>query len=181
MITTLSKIWSSSAISNIITDQICSIRSSSYLQSTSRWCMLCTSQTYPYNGHCKIFHKRCHFVDREWLWKCTKGNKVCTVQRWTCSKYSGLSVIMEWGAYWELLEGHNRPGKTLPKVPYSRKLLRKNTFTMFAVLELPAKVFSTKCGCVRPTYDTFWHSASFLHEMATSYWSMKVVPMKITH
>ena len=41
------------------------------------------------------------------------------------------------------------------KLPYSVKLSRGKTFTNFAVLEPPAKVFSTKFGCAVPTYDRF--------------------------
>ena len=42
---------------------------------------------------------------------------------------------------------------------YSGKLSREKTFTNLAVLEPPAKVFSTKFGRAVPTCDKFWHSA----------------------
>ena len=42
---------------------------------------------------------------------------------------------------------------TCALLPYSRKLSREKTFTNFAVLEPPAKVFSTKFGRAIPTYD----------------------------
>ena len=44
-------------------------------------------------------------------------------------------------------------------VPDSGKLSREKTFTNFAVLEPPAKVFSTKFGRTVPNYVRFWHSA----------------------
>ena len=42
---------------------------------------------------------------------------------------------------------------------YSGKLSREKTFINFVFLEPPAKIFSTKFGCVTPTYDRFQHSA----------------------
>ena len=42
---------------------------------------------------------------------------------------------------------------TVHLLPYSAKLSREKTFTNFAVLELPAKVFSMKFGHTIPTYD----------------------------
>ena len=37
-------------------------------------------------------------------------------------------------------------GLEVQHIPYSRKLLREETFMNFAVFEPPAKVFSTKFG-----------------------------------
>ena len=54
----------------------------------------------------------------------------------------------------------------------------KNIHNFGGFKEPSMKVFSMKFGCVRPTYDTFWHSTSFLHEVATSYRSMKVLSLE---
>ena len=43
----------------------------------------------------------------------------------------------------------------LNAIPYSGKLLKEKTFTNFAVLEPPAKVFSMKFGRAVPTYNGF--------------------------
>ena len=40
-------------------------------------------------------------------------------------------------------------------IQYSGKLSRETTFTNFTVLELPAKVFSTKFGHAIPTWETW--------------------------
>ena len=40
-------------------------------------------------------------------------------------------------------------------IPYSGKLSREKTFTNFAVLDLPTKVFSSKFGHAMHTYDRF--------------------------
>ena len=55
------------------------------------------------------------------------------------------------------------------------KLSMERTFTNFAVLEPPAKVFFTKVGgAIYPPMVDLAFRESFLHEMVTSYWSMKV-------
>ena len=55
-------------------------------------------------------------------------------------------------------------------IPYSRKLSSEKTFTNFAVLEPPVKVFSTKFGCAVPSYDRFWHSA----KVFSAKWSLLI-------
>ena len=43
-------------------------------------------------------------------------------------------------------------------IPYSGKVSREKTFTNFAVLEPPAKVFSSEFGRAISTYARFVHS-----------------------
>ena len=50
---------------------------------------------------------------------------------------------------------------------------REKTFTIFALRELPAKVFSKKFwACHTHLHDWFWFPQSFLHEIFTSYRSL---------
>ena len=51
--------------------------------------------------------------------------------------------------YWQLI----KKNMALNAIPYSGKLLKEKTFTNFAVLEPPAKVFSMKFGRAVPTYN----------------------------
>ena len=64
-------------------------------------------------------------------------------------------------------------------LPYSAKLSREKTFTNFAALEPPTKVFSMKFGhAIYPLWLLLAFHESFLREMTTSYQSMKVFSLK---
>ena len=65
------------------------------------------------------------------------------------------------------------------RLPYSRKLSRENTFTNFAILEPPTKVFSTKFERTVPTYDSFSIPQHFLCEMITLTDLQKFSPLKV--